>query len=59
MKTETRGGAREGAGRKKNDEPTIRVQFMLEKDDFIKLRALGGGKWLKRQIKRAKVLNAN
>lgn len=55
-KKPTRGGAREGAGRKAIDGATnlVRVQKMIRFDQVDKLKRLGGSAWLRAQIDRSK-----
>ena len=51
-----RGGAGRGQGRKPiGDEPTIGVTLRMTPDQRDKLSALGGAKWVRAQIDRAKV----
>lgn len=55
-KTETRGGYREGAGRKPiyADQPMKLFTCRLTEDQIAKLNALGGAQWLRERIDRAK-----
>lgn len=52
-----RGGKREGAGRKplEQGEDSVTVTFRATLAQREKLRALGGGTWIRGQINRAKV----
>lgn len=55
--TKTRGGKREGAGRRTLNpgEPSIVTSIRLPESLHEKFQALGGGEWLRERVKRAKV----
>lgn len=51
--TKTRGGAREGAGRKPYETKRYYVKVRLSAEEHDKLRKLGGSKWLVEQIEKS------
>lgn len=46
------GGYRPGAGGKPLEIPTKRVGIRLTEDEHTQLKALGGSKWIRAQLKR-------
>jgi hypothetical protein len=46
----SRGGKREGAGAKKKSEPLKTFSIRLSETDLIKLKLLGGAKWIRKII---------
>lgn len=50
-----RGGAREGAGRKKADDPVVDMTITLKQALKTKFIALGGSKWLAVKVAKAKL----
>lgn len=42
-----RGGKRENSGRKKLEVPHIQIRLSLTKDECVKLKSLGGSKFVK------------
>ncbi len=53
-KHENWGGAREGAGHPKAEKEMFYVRIRLSRDEWDKLKRLGGSKWIRQQLKSAK-----
>ena len=45
-----KGGARPNSGRKHTDTPAIMRSMRLNDSDWLKLKLLGGAKWIREQL---------
>lgn len=54
IKSSNWGGRREGAGHPKSEKEIFYVRIRLTREEWDKLKRLGGSKWVRQQLKLAK-----